>query len=122
MFVRKVEPLAFEFVVRGYLSGSGLKAYKESGSICGVALPAGLVESEKLPKPILTPTTKAAAGHDEPVTHQVCREALGDADFSFLHDTSIEIFQKASNMRRSVGLFWQIRSLSLAAQRTAHWS
>ncbi|MGB0371003.1 MAG: phosphoribosylaminoimidazolesuccinocarboxamide synthase [Opitutales bacterium] len=104
MFVKRVEPLAFEFVVRGYLSGSGWKAYQASQSVCGIDLPAGLLESSKLPEPILTPTTKAHAGHDEPVTHDVCRQDLGNADFEFLRDTSIEIFKRASEYAGARGI------------------
>lgn len=104
MFVQRVEPLAFEFVVRGYLSGSGWKAYQASQSVCGIELPSGLLESSKLPEPILTPTTKANAGHDEPVTHEVCREALGNSDFEFLRDTSISIFKRASEYAAQRGI------------------
>ena len=104
MFVRRVQPLAFEFVVRGYLSGSGWKAYQKEQAICGFSLPEGLVESSKLPEPILTPTTKANEGHDEPVSHEVCIHALGEADFAFLRDTSISIFEKASAYAASKGI------------------
>src|SRR5437660_9029323 len=65
MLVKKTQPLPIECVVRGYLSGSGWKEYKSTGKVCGIALPPGLVESDKLPEPIFTPATKAATGHDE---------------------------------------------------------
>ena len=104
LLVKKVEPLAFEFVVRSYLSGSGWKAYQRDGSVCGVSLPDGLLESSKLPEPILTPTTKANSGHDEAVDHQVCIDALGKEDFQYLHDTSIAIFEKAAAYARERGI------------------
>ena len=104
MFVQKVKPLEFEFVVRGYLSGSGWKSYKSSQTVCGVHLPAGLIESARLLEPILTPTTKPAVGHDEPVDHATCRDALGADDFRYLHDTSISIFQRASEFAAKQGI------------------
>src|SRR6187397_168656 len=65
MLVRKTAPIDIECVARGYLSGSGWKEYRETGRVCGIALPAGLVESDRLPEPIFTPATKAETGHDE---------------------------------------------------------
>src|SRR5215468_7256511 len=70
MVVRKTQPLPIECVVRGYVSGSGWKDYKATGSICGISLPAGMVESDKLPEPIFTPATKAATGHDENISFE----------------------------------------------------
>lgn len=70
MLVRKARPIAAEFVVRGYLEGSGWKEYQASGSICGIPLPAGLRRSERLPEPILTPSTKATTGHDLNISHE----------------------------------------------------
>ena len=67
---KRAEPIAIEFVVRGYLSGSGWKEYKADGSVCGQPLPAGLTESDKLPEAILTPATKAVTGHDENITEE----------------------------------------------------
>src|SRR5262245_5020527 len=73
MIVKKARPLAIECVVRGYLAGSGWKEYRERQSVCGLALPAGLVESAELPEPIFTPATKAQTGHDENITFaQAC--------------------------------------------------
>ncbi len=77
MFVRRCDPLPVEFVVRGYLAGSGLKDYRKTGAICGVKLPAGLEESSRLPEPILTPTTKAQVGHDMPMTFDDVAAVLG---------------------------------------------
>src|SRR5215469_3840817 len=70
MIVRKTRPLPIECVVRGYVSGSGWKDYRASGKICGIRLPAGLRESEKLPEPIFTPATKAVSGHDENISFE----------------------------------------------------
>jgi len=75
MIVRRAEVLPFEFVVRGYLTGSGLAAYRETGEVCGIPLPEGLVDGSPLPDPILTPTTKAE--HDEPVSFEEVERALG---------------------------------------------
>ncbi len=70
MVVRKTKPLPIECVARGYVSGSGWKDYRTTGEICGVALPAGLRESDRLPEPIFTPATKAASGHDENISFE----------------------------------------------------
>src|ERR1700694_17354 len=70
MVVRKTQPLPMECVIRGYVSGSGWKDYVATGKICGIALPDGLKESERLPEPIFTPSTKAAAGHDENISFE----------------------------------------------------
>ena len=70
MLVVRADMIAIECVVRGYLSGSGWKEYKANGSVCGIKLPAGLRESDKLPEPIFTPATKAASGHDENISFE----------------------------------------------------
>ena len=77
MIVRKTQPLPIECVARGYLSGSGWKEYQSSGKVCGVQLPAGLKESDKLPEPIFTPATKAASGHDENIPFERAAEIIG---------------------------------------------
>ncbi len=77
MLCRKAEPIAIEFVVRGYLSGSGWKEYQASGAVCGHVLPAGLQESDQLPEPILTPATKAVTGHDENITEEEAARVAG---------------------------------------------
>jgi phosphoribosylaminoimidazole-succinocarboxamide synthase len=77
MFVRKTTPLAIECVARGYLSGSGWKDYRATGEICGVRLPAGLVESERLPEPIFTPATKAESGHDLNISETEAARIVG---------------------------------------------
>ncbi|MBW8863397.1 MAG: phosphoribosylaminoimidazolesuccinocarboxamide synthase [Verrucomicrobia bacterium] len=76
MIVKKAKPLAIECIVRGYLSGSGLKEYKKSQTVCGIKLPAGLVDSSELPEPIFTPSTKAEQGHDENINFEQACEVL----------------------------------------------
>lgn len=104
MYVRKAQPLPVEFVVRGYLAGSGLKDYKKTGAICGVKLPAGLVESSRLPEPILTPTTKAAVGHDEPIDFAGVVERIGKDLAEKTRRVSLEIFQRAHAIAEERGL------------------
>jgi phosphoribosylaminoimidazole-succinocarboxamide synthase len=81
MVVRRAQPTTVEWVVRGYLAGSGWKEYQKQQSVCGVALPAGLSNSSKLPQPILTPTTKEESGHDLPITPDQARERVGAGVF-----------------------------------------
>jgi phosphoribosylaminoimidazole-succinocarboxamide synthase len=77
MIVLKTEPLPVECVVRGYLTGSGLKDYQRSGQVCGITLPPGLRDSDRLPEPIFTPTTKAETGHDESMSFAQVEDVLG---------------------------------------------
>src|SRR6266403_5737732 len=78
MLVRKTAPLPIECVVRGYVSGSGWKDYRATGQICGIALPPGLRESDRLPEPIFTPATKAATGHDENISFERAASLIGN--------------------------------------------
>ncbi|MBX7104873.1 MAG: phosphoribosylaminoimidazolesuccinocarboxamide synthase [Gemmataceae bacterium] len=94
--VRKTQVVPFECVVRGYLAGSGWKEYRAGGTVCGVILPAGLRESERLPAPIFTPATKAEQGHDENVSFEVMARAVGDATASELRDRSLAVYTRAS--------------------------
>jgi phosphoribosylaminoimidazole-succinocarboxamide synthase len=103
-YCRRANPLPVEFVVRGYLAGSGLKEYRAKGSICGVPLPPGLVESSRLPEPILTPTTKAAVGHDEPITFEQVREQLGAKIADRARAVALAIFDRASALAEKRGL------------------
>jgi phosphoribosylaminoimidazole-succinocarboxamide synthase len=97
MVVRKLEMLPVECVVRGYISGSGWKEYQQSGSICGIELPAGLTESDKLPEPIFTPTTKANVGHDEAVDFDGAVELVGDRALAErASDLSIAVYERAA--------------------------
>jgi phosphoribosylaminoimidazole-succinocarboxamide synthase len=77
MLVRRTEPLPIECVARGYLSGSGWKDYRATGAVCGIPLPPGLRESDRLPAPIFTPATKAESGHDENISEAEARTLVG---------------------------------------------
>ncbi len=102
--VRKAEVVPFECVVRGYLAGSGFKEYGNSGSVCGVPLPEGLVRAAKLPEPIFTPATKAETGHDENVSFEVMAGALGDELAEDLRSKSQAIFAAGSEVLEACGL------------------
>jgi phosphoribosylaminoimidazole-succinocarboxamide synthase len=96
MLVKKTKPLPVECIVRGYLSGSGWKDYQATGSICGLALPTGMKESDRLDTPIFTPSTKAEIGnHDENVTMEEVRVLIGDELSDHLEKTSLAIYEKA---------------------------
>ena len=95
MVVRKAERLAVECVVRGYISGSAWAEYKRTRSVCGIVLPAGLLESEKLPRPLFTPTTKAEAGHDEPITLAQLAKLVGRELAREMERASIAIYESA---------------------------
>lgn len=96
MVVRKTQPLPIECVVRGYVSGSGWKDYKASGKICGITLPAGLRESDRLPEPIFTPATKATSGHDENISFEQAAALIGADLAEKVRAVSIEIYRRAS--------------------------
>ncbi len=96
MLVRRTQPLPIECVVRGYVSGSGWKDYRASGKICGMALPAGLRESDRLPEPIFTPATKAATGHDENISFQEAVALIGKERASQAREISLEIYRRAA--------------------------
>jgi phosphoribosylaminoimidazole-succinocarboxamide synthase len=96
MLVRKTEPLPIECVVRGYVSGSGWKDYQATGKICGIALPGGLRESDRLPEPIFTPATKAATGHDENISFERAASLIGDERAQRVRDISLEIYRRAA--------------------------
>jgi phosphoribosylaminoimidazole-succinocarboxamide synthase len=93
MIVAKATPLPVECVVRGYLAGSGWKDYQKTGTICGHPLPTGLVQAEKLPEPLFTPSTKAESGHDENISWNECRRLLGDEVAAQVRDYSIELYE-----------------------------
>jgi phosphoribosylaminoimidazole-succinocarboxamide synthase len=96
MLVRKTQPLPIECVVRGYLSGSGWKEYQASGKVCGIALPAGLRESDKLPEPIFTPATKATSGHDENIPFERAADMIGQSLAEKARAVSLEIYNRAA--------------------------
>ena len=96
MLVQKTQPLLIECVVRGYLSGSGWKEYKSEGKICGLPLPAGLRESDKLPEPIFTPATKAATGHDENIPFERAAVMIGRPLAERVRAISLDIYKRAA--------------------------
>ena len=104
MLAKRAEVFPIECVVRGYLAGSGWKDYLRTGEVCGQKLPEGLLESSELPEPIFTPATKAEAGHDENISEARVRDLLGDETTSFLRDTSIRLYNEASDYARSRGI------------------
>ena len=105
MLVRKAEMFPVECIVRGYLAGSGLKEYRKQGTVCGIELPAGLVEASKLPEPIYTPSTKAEIGdHDENVSYERTVEMLGEKDASALRDASLSVYKKAADYAAQHGI------------------
>ena len=104
MLVRKTQPLPIECVVRGYLAGSGWNEYKSSQTVCGVQLPAGLVESSKLPQPIFTPATKAEEGHDENISFEQAAQIVGIETAEFVRNVSIDLYTQASEYAASRGI------------------
>lgn len=96
MVVRKTQPLPIECVVRGYISGSGWKDYQATGKICGIALPAGLRESDRLPEPIFTPASKATSGHDENISFEQASAAIGKNLAERVRNVSLEIYRQAA--------------------------
>jgi phosphoribosylaminoimidazole-succinocarboxamide synthase len=105
MVVRKLEMLPVECVVRGYITGSGWKDYQATGRVSGIELPAGLRESEQLPGPIFTPSTKAAEGHDEAIDIERAGEILGDPALAeTLRDLSIKLYKFGAELARERGI------------------
>ncbi|GAA0506383.1 phosphoribosylaminoimidazole-succinocarboxamide synthase [Saccharopolyspora subtropica] len=105
LLVRRLEMLPVECVARGYLTGSGLADYQRTGAVCGVRLPAGLVEASQLPEPIFTPATKAAIGdHDENVSFEAVAAQLGPDRAEQLRDVTLEVYRRAAEHARSRGV------------------
>ncbi|WP_296132712.1 phosphoribosylaminoimidazolesuccinocarboxamide synthase [uncultured Corynebacterium sp.] len=105
MVVRKLDMLPFECVARGYLTGSGLREYEASSSVCGVALPEGLVEASRLPEPIFTPATKAEQGeHDENVSFDVVVDKLGRERAEELRAATLRIYSEAAAIAKAKGI------------------
>lgn len=104
MIVRKLKPLPIEAVVRGYLAGSGWKEYRKTQAILDHALPAGMLESQRLPEAIFTPSTKAAEGHDEPITEARCAEILGAPVFEKVKAATLVLFALGSKVADHAGL------------------
>ena len=95
MIVLKTEPLPVECVVRGYIAGSGWKDYRATGAVCGIPLPAGLQESQRLDPPLFTPSTKAETGHDENISFAQVERSLGPERAAEVRDVSLEIYRRA---------------------------
>ena len=105
MWVKKARVLPIECIVRGYLVGTGWKDYQKTGQICGIPLPKGLKEAEKLPEPIFTPSTKAVKGdHDENIAFSQMAERVGEGVAGQVKDVSIKIYQKAAEYAREKGI------------------
>jgi phosphoribosylaminoimidazole-succinocarboxamide synthase len=95
MLVEKTEPLPIECVVRGYLAGSGWKDYRATGSVCGIPLPAGLRESDRLEEPLFTPATKAESGHDENISFEAAEQAIGARRAAEVKELSLRLYERA---------------------------
>ena len=104
MLVQRAEMFPVECVVRGYLSGSGWKEYKSTGSVCGIKLPGGLRESDQLPEPIFTPATKATTGHDENISFEQMTTLVDPEDSRKLRDLSLAVYKKAADYARQKGI------------------
>ncbi|MGD0086353.1 MAG: phosphoribosylaminoimidazolesuccinocarboxamide synthase [Verrucomicrobiota bacterium] len=104
MIVKKAKPLAIECIVRGYLSGSGWKEYKQAQIVCGIQLPAGLTESAELPEPIFTPSTKAEAGHDENISFAQAQKIVGAELAGQARDLSLKIYRAGRDYARQRGI------------------
>lgn len=105
MLVKKADMFPLECIVRGYLAGSGLKEYQKQGTVCGVSLPAGLVNSSKLPEPIYTPSTKAAIGdHDENISFEQTVDLIGKEDATQVRDLAIAVYSKARDHAAKQGI------------------
>jgi len=105
MVVKKTEPLAIECVVRGYISGSGWKSYRQSGTVCGIPLPDGLQESDRLPEPLFTPSTKAELGaHDENIDFNRAAEIVGRPLAEKVRDISLAIYNKGAELAAEKGI------------------
>ena len=102
---KKLKPLPIEAIVRGYLVGSGWKDYQKTGKVCGIALPAGLREAEKLPEPLFTPSTKAAVGeHDENISYDQAVELLGEARAKAVREATLALYIEAANYAATKGI------------------
>ncbi len=102
--VQKLKPLPVEAVVRGYIIGSGWKDYQKTGSVCGIKLPAGLEQAQKLPEPIFTPATKAERGHDETIPFERCADIVGREVAQKVRDISIRLYKEASEYAATKGI------------------
>jgi phosphoribosylaminoimidazole-succinocarboxamide synthase len=104
MWVRRADMFQVECVARGYLSGSGWKDYQRTGAVCGIALPAGLRESDALPEPLFTPATKAQSGHDENISFEQAAGIVGSDTAARLRDLTLALYRRASDYARTRGI------------------
>jgi len=104
MLVKRAKMIDVECVARGYLSGSGWKEYRQHGTVCGIPLPAGLRESDQLPEPIFTPSTKAQSGHDENISFAQAASLIGEDLAGRLRDLTLEIYSRAARYAESRGI------------------
>ena len=104
MLVRKTTVIPFECVARGYLAGSGWKEYRKTRTVCGVPLPAGLRESDRLPEPIFTPATKAESGHDENVSFEIMSKSIGFETATALKTRTLDVYRRAAEYAERRGL------------------
>jgi phosphoribosylaminoimidazole-succinocarboxamide synthase len=104
MLVKRAQVVPIECVARGYLSGSGWKEYQKAGAVCGVALPAGLSESDRLPEPIFTPSTKATEGHDENITLEQAAEIVGEGLAQRLKELTLTLYEFGADLARARGI------------------
>jgi phosphoribosylaminoimidazole-succinocarboxamide synthase len=104
MWVRRAEMVPVECVARGYLAGSGWKDYQRTQAVCGIPLPAGLRESDRLPRPIYTPATKAQVGHDENISFERTAEMVGAKTAARVRDLTLELYNRAADYARERGI------------------
>lgn len=104
MLVKKAQVFPVECIVRGYISGSAWKSYKEDGTVCGIKLPKGLVESDKLDEPLFTPSTKAESGHDINISFEKMKELIGNKNAQKIKDFSLKIYNEGSEYARKKGI------------------
>lgn len=104
MLVRKTQVVPIECVARGYLAGSGWKEYLKSRTVCGIPLPAGLLQASRLPEPLFTPATKAETGHDENINYDVMAKQVGDKLAATLKQKTLDIYQRAAEYSQSKGI------------------
>ena len=104
MLVKKIKMLPAECIVRGYLEGSALKEYKKSGTVGGIKMPEGLVQGDKLPEPLFTPSTKEESGHDINITYDQLVDLIGQEDAKALRDSSLALYNKVSEFALTKGL------------------
>ncbi len=104
MIVKKLKPMPIEAIARGYLAGSGWKEYQQTGKLFEFILPEGMKESQQLPEPLFTPTTKAAEGHDMPITNEECEKILGENLFKQIKDASLSLYKMGAKKASECGI------------------